>query len=268
MLSLLKNALLITVALYFLACAALYFFQNRLLYYPTPETKTAQADEFTISNDGLTLKIWKVDAGNRRVIFYFGGNAETVQRNIAPLRETVSDADLYLMNYRGYGGSEGAPSEQGVYSDALALYDAIAPNYDEIIVIGRSLGSGVATYLAANRSVSHIVLITPYDSIANVAQAKFPIFPVKLLIRDRYDSAGRAENLSAPVLMILAENDAVIPRHHSDALASAIRNAPVETVTVEDTNHLSVSSKPEFWSALRAFLSVQTTTAPLIAAPE
>jgi len=234
-------------------CVVLATQQQRLLYYPTPEVTRSDAQALLLNSDGVKVKLWKINSNSRHAIIYFGGNAEDVSRNIPRFSEILSGYDFYLVNYRGYGGSEGVPSEGALYADALAVFDFIQDDYDNISVIGRSLGSGVATFLASERKVDHLALITPYDSIENIAQAKFPILPVRFLLKDKYDSAGRAHKVSAPTLIIVAEHDGVIPRRHSDKLASKFKNAPVEHVIIEGSNHLSVSNSVDFWEAISDF---------------
>lgn len=227
--------------------------QRSFLYFPTPETSVVDAEAIYLDNDTARIKIWKVSTGQKRAILYFGGNAEEVSRNIAPFAEFLPGYDYYFMNYRGFSGSTGNPSETALYIDALSLYDLIEPEYENISVVGRSLGSGVATYVASNREVRTLALITPYDSIVNVAQSKFPVVPVSLLLIDRYDSAGRAHNIKSPTLIVTAENDAVIPQRFTDALAASMIETSVKIVEVPSTNHLTVSVPAFFWQTFSDF---------------
>lgn len=245
--------LLAALAIYTAFCGVLYAMQRSFLYYPTPEVTHNGAEAIFLHNDLARIKVWKADAGNNRALIYFGGNAEQVTRNIEHFQQHLPGYNLYLLNYRGYGGSTGAPSETALYLDALSLYDLIGDDYDGVSVVGRSLGSGVATYVAANRDIEKLALITPYDSIERVAQSKFPFIPVSLLLHDKYDSAERAHNISATTLIIAAETDGVIPLHFTQALAESfpIPHPPIRTIP--DTDHLTVSNPPEFWEILSGF---------------
>ena len=256
-LSILRAAVIVVALAYVFTCAALYLLQRQFLYFPTPETSVNGAEAVSLDNNGVRLKIWKVARGQTKAVIYFGGNAESVSHNIAPLSSALAGYDIYLVNYRGYGGSDGAPSEAGIFSDALALFDSLQPKYESLAVIGRSLGSGVATYLAAERRIERMLLITPYDSIRRVAQAKFPLFPVSFLLKDKYDSAARAPAITAPVLIITAENDRVIPRRHSDRLAQRFSNAELDMLVIPGADHLSVSNSAAFWSAVETFFTAQ-----------
>lgn len=245
--------LLSVIAVYIGVCGVLYTMQRNLLYYPTPKVERDDAEAIYLYNDLSRIKVWKAGAENRHAIIYFGGNAEQVALNIPSFQQHLPGYDFYLMNYRGYGGSTGAPSETALYVDALSLYDLVNANYETVSLIGRSLGSGVATYVAANRSVDTLALITPYDSIERVAQSKFPFIPVSYLLHDKYDSAGRAHDITATTLIVAAESDGVIPLQFTESLANSFQPPQPTISIVPGTQHLTVSSTPEFWETLGGF---------------
>jgi len=239
-------------ALYLFGAAALYIFQRNMLYIPSPEYK----NEFTLlefHNEQETLKVTVLNPGMPRAILYFGGNAEAVIFNVEPFIKNFADHTIYLSNYRGYGGSTGKPTEKGLYSDALALYDHVQPDHDSIALLGRSLGSGVATYVASQREVTHLALITPYDSIQNVAQARIPIYPINFLLKDKYDSAEKAVNVSAKALIVMAELDSIIPNSHSIKLSQAFLDDQVSILSIEGSDHINLSLDPEYFPALNQF---------------
>src|SRR5580692_7402038 len=195
------SLLAIAVMLYAGACAYLFFNQRALLYYPTPETTVTGADRVSIQSGGETLRLWHIGwagSGGNAVI-YFGGNAEDVAQNVPLFRTVFPHSDVYLVNYRGYGGSTGMPSEAALFADALAVFDYVQARHSAVSLIGRSLGSGVAVYVAARREIGRLVLVTPYDSIENVARRAYPAFPVSLLLRDKYASASRIAGVKAPI---------------------------------------------------------------------
>jgi pimeloyl-ACP methyl ester carboxylesterase len=127
------------------------------------------------------------------------------------------------MHYRGYGGSSGTPSEKAFFADALALFDKVHASHFEIDVVGRSLGSGVAVYLASQRPVERLVLVTPFDSLQEIAAALFPFFPVRWLLLDRFESWKYAPQVSAPTLIIAAGHDEVVPRASTELLRSRFK---------------------------------------------
>jgi pimeloyl-ACP methyl ester carboxylesterase len=248
-------SLLSVTALAYLGIAAvLYTTQRSLLYVPTPESSGYGAESVNIDSDGESLKVWRLNGGRDRAIIYFGGNAEQVSGNVPMFADMFRNATVYLVNYRGYGGSSGSPTEQGLYADAVAVYDHVAGQHDGVAVIGRSLGTGVATYLATVRDVERIVLVTPYDSIERVAARHYPIFPVALFLKDKYPSIERAEDIDAPTLVLVAEDDRVVPREHAESLVLAFGDGVVQMVVLEDTTHNTIGASPAYPVLLDEFL--------------
>jgi uncharacterized protein len=126
--------------------------------------------------------------------------------------------------------------------------------HPNISVVGRSLGSGVAVYLASNRNVDNLVLATPYDSIENIAKKSFPIFPISLLLRDKFNSASRVQSITAKTLVILAENDEVVHRENSDALIAQFPSDKVTVKVIQGTNHNSVGLSPTYCELIGGFI--------------
>lgn len=240
-----------SLLIYLIAAASLYVFQRKLLYFPTPPVAHGLQVEWLQQGD-QRLEVQVLNPGLPNAVLYFGGNAEVVSDNAELFSGIFTDTSVYLLSYRGYGGSSGEPSEQALFEDAIALYDHVAPQHQDISLAGRSLGSGVAVYLAAHRPVERMALVTPYDSIASVAQTHYPYFPVRLLIKDTFDSVSRASDLSAQVLVILAESDEVIPRAHSEELIAALDNA--QLWIAEGTGHNSVGNHVEYGVQLQRFI--------------
>jgi fermentation-respiration switch protein FrsA (DUF1100 family) len=244
----------IALAGYAGVCGALYFAQRSLLYFPTPESKSSRAEALSIATDGAVLKVWRVAGGNDRALIYFGGNADDVTEYIAPFAAGFPGTTIYLVNYRGYGGSTGAPSEGALLADAEVVYDRVRRQHDHVAVLGRSLGSGVAVHLATVRDVWKLALVSPYDSVLSVAQRQLPFVPVSWLLKDKFDSLAKVPRVRAPVLVLLAERDAVIPRAHSERLIAAFAPGQAEVRTIAGTNHDSISAVPEYGRALASFL--------------
>ncbi|MEL7451467.1 MAG: hypothetical protein AAFN78_19810 [Pseudomonadota bacterium] len=235
-------------------CAYLFFVQRSMIYFPTPVVHSTDAVRLDVDTGEATIRLWRVGAVESRAILYFGGNAEEVSKNAREFATAFPDHTIYLVNYRGYGGSSGSPSEQGLYHDALFLYDQLDGTHESVAVIGRSLGSGVATKLATERDIAWLVLVTPFDSISRVAQGHFRWLPVSLLIKDRFDSHGRAARITAPTLVLAASNDEIIPRRHTEALIEAITQAPLTVVELKGTSHNTVSDTPDYLAAIRQFI--------------
>lgn len=234
--------------LYAVACAALYFFQRSLLYYPQPAQ--FQLPSLRLAVPGADLQVSVRPRAGRRAVLYFGGNAEDVTASLPELGAVFPDQAVYAMHYRGYGGSTGQASEQALHADAAALYEQVVRDHPDITVIGRSLGSGVAVRLAAERVVVRLVLVTPYDSIEAVAVQRFAWFPVRWLLRDRFDSAALAPQIRVPTTVILAERDEVILRERSDALVARFAGGVAQVVLIPGAGHSTLSGMPAYENAL------------------
>ncbi len=200
------------------------------------------------------IDVITINTQKKKAILFFGGNGEAVVKSASKYISDFPNHAIYLVNYRGYGRSTGYPTEQGIYSDALHIFDAIIEKHSTISIIGRSLGTGVATYVATNREVEKVILITPYDSIENVAASQYSIFPVSLLLLDKYRSIERANQIMAKTLILLAENDRVIPLRNSLNLISQFNKKVLIVETIKGAGHNSISSAKEFHSLMSEFM--------------
>jgi pimeloyl-ACP methyl ester carboxylesterase len=246
--------LLVAFAAYSCLTIALYTLQRTMLYYPTLPVQSREAEEIWLTHNGLRLKVWHVLGSKNRALIYFGGNAEDVALNIPGFKRIFPDHSIFLHNYRGFGGSEGKATEEGLFADALALYDYIQKTQTDITVMGRSLGTGVAVYLASTRPVGKLLLVTPFDSMTNVAAGLYPYFPVRLLLRDRYDSVSRTDTLTMPILVLIAENDEVIPRRNSDNLIAVLRPENTRVEVIPKSGHNTISNSIHYEKVLTEFM--------------
>ena len=250
-------------------CAVLYLLQEQLIFRQPP---LADGDRHAVqllsgtteiritAHDGTRLHGWLRHTANeprpRGLVIYFGGNAEEVsgQMHDAPMLAPWSVA---AVNYRGYGLSEGRPSEAALVADALAIHDWLAKRKDidanRIVVFGRSLGSGVAVQLAASRRVAAVVLVSPFDSLRSIARKQYPIVPVSLLLRHPFDSLAQAAGIEAPLLVIAGDEDDLIPSEYSQRLYDAWLD-PKRWVLVPGADHNDIHLWPGYWPAMREFL--------------
>lgn len=259
---LLISGVIIAGALYLLYGAWLYVSQQGLLYYPdfaTPRDDLPTED-FTI--DGETIRVHVLNATMPRAVLYFGGNAEATGYQAEALTRALPGRAIYLVNYRGYGGSTGKPREQALYNDALVIFDALEERHETIAVIGRSLGGGVATWLAARRPVEKLLLVTPFDTLVSVAGEHFPLYPVSLFLKERYDSLEQAAAIDAPTLLLIAADDEIVPRSSSRRLEQAFANGTATSLVIPHARHNSISGRPEYDKALAAFLGAGLTAGP------
>lgn len=243
--------LLVLGLCYLLLCAAMFVLQRKLLYYPTPAHPGAQ--NLILESEGLRLQVAQAQIGGQsKALLYFGGNAEDVAFSVRELAQLFPQHAIYALHYRGYGGSEGEPTEAGNHADALALWQMLRTRHSDIIIMGRSLGTGIATRLAARAdgALQHLILVTPYDSMQAVAAHHYPWLPVKWLLRDSYQSVQYAPQVKAPCLIFAAGQDQVVPPVHAQKLWQAFGRGQARMVMVEGTDHQNISESVMYRQAL------------------
>ncbi|MCF6253315.1 MAG: alpha/beta hydrolase, partial [Thiomicrorhabdus sp.] len=188
------KVLVVILLVYIALSAYLFFAQRSFLYFPPPPSQHGYPEE-TFQLETARVQVIVLNEGQQHALLYFGGNAEAVEHNAPEFIQHFPNHTIYLVQYRGYGNSTGKPTEANLYADALAIFDRIKQRHTRISVVGRSLGSGVATFLTAQKLVQTLILVTPFDSIEAVAQKTFPFFPVSLLLQDKYNSLERAKTI-------------------------------------------------------------------------
>ena len=244
--------LAVVAVLYVLACIGLFVMHRSMIYFPQRGPLSTTAGLENMELNGVAVKVSARRLASADAVLYFGGNGEDVSGNLPSLAAAFPDKAIYLLHYRGYGGSAGRPTEAALVADAIALFDKLHPSHRNITVIGRSLGSGVAVHLASVRPVTRLVLVTPYHSIAQLGQAQFPLFPASLIMADKFDSLRYAPNVSAPTTLIIAQDDEIIPRASSEQLYSHFQPGVARKIVIAGRGHNDISSDDAFLSALLA----------------
>src|SRR6202171_4954759 len=226
----LKWFLIVLAVSYACGLAVLFFKQRSWLFPIPPVPRTApaaagfpEAEEHVLTTaDNEKIIVWHVPAKpGHAVILYFPGNGDFLAGGVSRFTGMTSDGTgLGALSYRGYAGSSGQPSEQGLLRDAAAAYAFTAARYgaDRIVVWGFSLGTGVATALAAEQPVAKLILEAPYTSIVDVAASGFPFVPVRWFLRDRFHSDQRIARMTAPLLIMHGTDDATIPIRFGERL--------------------------------------------------
>ncbi|WP_253482832.1 alpha/beta hydrolase [Pseudomonas fluorescens] len=243
----LMSLVVLIVAVYLLLCTALFFFQRSLIYFPQPAAVASADSRLKLSMADTEVWVSTRERTGPRALIYFGGNAEDVSRNLPEFAEAFPDYALYLLHYRGFGGSGGSPSEEAIAEDALALFDQVAVSHPQIAVVGRSLGSGVAVRLASQRPVQQLILVTPYNSLEEIAAKQYPWVPVQWLLKDRFESGKYAAHIRVPTLLLAASDDEVIAR---DSTQRLLENFPKDVAVlkvVPESGHNSISDRPQYW---------------------
>ncbi|MFT6371718.1 MAG: pimeloyl-ACP methyl ester carboxylesterase [Gammaproteobacteria bacterium] len=252
---LLLSIIAILAVIYLLAMSLLYVFQRTLLFPDVDDASGIDQQTITFKNNEIDLHGWVLNPGKHQAIIYFGGNAEQITNNIDLFEAELQEYSVYLVDYRGYGKSESKPTETGLFSDALFIYDQIKPKHTSISAIGRSLGSGVAVYLSAKRQIEKLVLLTPYDSIAEVAQSHYPFFPTRYLVRDKFESINYAKSITSPTLVVAAELDSVVPNIHTKKLLNELINSEVKFQMVKNVTHGNIEESEEYQAVLIDFFN-------------
>ena len=238
--------LLIVVSVGYVGGLAALFLLQRSVLFPIPQVfrvapAAAQAEEHVLTTaDGEKVIVWHVPAEpGHPVILYFHGNGDFLAGFFGRFREFIADGTgIVALSYRGYAGSSGRPSEQGLLQDAAAAYAFTTVRYsaDKIVVWGFSLGTGVAVALASEQPVGRLILEAPYTSIADVAASAFPIFPVRLVLKDSFHSDQRIAQVRAPLLFMHGVRDPTIPIAFAERLF-ALANEPKKFVRFEHGGH-------------------------------
>ncbi len=248
--------LLITLLIVYVAvCLILFAAQRSLIYFPVHEAHDVPAKTLYLKCAGEILKIWHIENNKEDAIIYFGGNAENTAYNAPFFKEHFPGFDVFLVNYRGYGGSTGSPTEKNLLQDAVKIYDDLSIRYKRTTIMGRSLGGSVAMHLASKRPAHKLVLVTPFDSIKSLARKAFPIFPVSLLLLDEYDSTSKASLINIPTLVVIAGRDEIVPRRNTDSLLSVLRPSIVTTKILKDETHNFRVDQTEYLKALSDFMN-------------
>lgn len=241
-----------------------YLVQDRMIFFPSkglfPGSENFVDYEITLKCGEVKLHGWRVPDSRRQtnspLIIYFGGNAEEVSGNLAEFR-TRGITNFLMVNYRGYGNSTGKPTEAALFQDALFIFDYFTgkgqASDTPVILMGRSLGTAVAVHVASRRKVAGVVLVTPFDSLVNVAKVHYPFLPVKWLVRHPFNSVQQAPHLKTSLLTLIAGRDEIIPNENSYKLVAQWAG-PTRTVLIPDAGHNDIHLYPEYWAALHDFI--------------
>ena len=260
----LKKFVIVLFGIYVMIGSALYFFQEKILFLPTTLEQEYQyqfnynfEELFLKTEENVTINALHFKVENPKgVILYFHGNAGDLSR-WGSITEYFSamQYDVLIMDYRTYGKSTGKLSEQGFYRDAQFCYDYLLKQYseNEITLYGRSLGTGIASYLASTNQPKQLILETPYHSILDVAKYRFPMFSVKYLLKYQFSTYKYLPKTSCPITIIHGTDDSVVPYSSAKKLSElSIKN--LNFVTIEGGNHGDLIEFEDYHKTIRALL--------------
>lgn len=236
--------ILAVLALYLVAMAALYVLQGRLLFASwaslPPDFKTLPGRELLEEAAAGSVRYWLAPPqGDKPVIVFFHGNAAHALNGMFRAEYLGRlGYGVVLAEYRGYGGNTGTPDEQAVYADSELILRNVMARWPGrgIILYGESLGTGVAVEMAMRVQASAVVLEAPYTSIVDVARGRYPIFPVGLLVRNRFESLGKIARIDAPLLVLHGDKDNIVPFWMGQALVERAE-APKKFIAVKGAGH-------------------------------
>ncbi len=254
---------MLLAGVYILMCAALFLFQNKLIFFPPQpqddlyDSVSQNAISFSTSTNQLHGWNIKVNEAQTKTVIYFGGNAQDVvylnfEAKLFKIKQLIA------INHPGYGKSTGKPTQKNFYENALQVYDWALKEYqlkpEDIIVVGRSLGSSVAAYLAAKREVKALILITPFDSIENIAANQYKYFPVRLLMNHAFPTIDYIKQIKVPVLMLAAERDEIIANENLLNLKQAAGDN-VKLVIYSNVGHNTIQEAVEYYPEINEFIN-------------
>lgn len=254
---------------YLAICLLMMFFENRIVY-PVPSisgpeawqiSQAAQTDVSFEAEDGTALHGWFfAHKQTRHTLLYCHGNGEDISHNaayMAFLRDKL-EASIFVFDYRGYGKSKGSPHEAGVILDGLAaqrwLAEKLRIKTDEIVLMGRSLGGGVAVALAEQQGARALVLQNTFASMSEVAAGKFPWLPVRWIMHNRFPSAERIASYTGPLLQIHGTADRVVPYAQGQQLFAAATGQPKQWIENASGTH-NAQLPDEYYQTLVEFLN-------------
>ena len=244
-------------------------FQRQLIYLPSTATPAPPSDveevEFTTTDD-LTLSAWLLGVEDPvSTVIVFPGNAGNRELRLPLARGLVERGHaVLLLDYRGYGGNPGAPSEQGLLRDAAAVREYLATRGDvdeaSIVYLGESIGSGVASGLAAQVPPAALVLRSPFPELADVGRSAYPFLPVRTLLRDRFPVTRDLASYDGPILVVAGDADRIVPSRLSSRVA---QEAGAHLVEIEGAGHndLVLLSGARYLDAVDTFLRASVPAA-------
>jgi len=215
--------LLTFVLIYFLIVILTYIFQRNLLYHPNENNYAndqllVPIEKISIKNkDNINLKAWyyKKDLNNYKTILFLHGNAGSLANRIHKINHFKDiNVNFLLLSWRGFNGNKGKPTEKGLYEDARSAVQWLSDQGIEkkdIIIYGESLGTGIASEIAQNKKYAGIILESPFTSMIDAGYDKYPFLPVKLLLKDKYESNKKIKNIKSPILIMHGRIDNIVP---------------------------------------------------------
>ena len=260
-----KKGFVLVVSAIVLVTIGLYFMQEKLIFLPTKLSQDYKyqfsepfEELFLETEDGARLNAlhFKIDSP-KGVILYFHGNAGDLSRwGEITSGFTKYGYDVVVMDYRTYGKSTGGLSEENLYNDAQLFYDYTSGLYPEnkIVIYGRSIGTGLATFIAANNKPSKLILETPFFNFSEAVKNRVPILPVKYLLKYKFPSNTFIVNTNCPTLMFHGTKDKIVPYKSGERLSKLVSSTRLTFITIPEGEHNNLMSFEDYRKELESFL--------------
>ncbi|HKJ65623.1 MAG TPA: alpha/beta fold hydrolase [Desulfopila sp.] len=255
--------LLLAILVYGAILICISVLQRKMIFFPVHTRhplQPAEATGFCLERSGAVLRGWLFNEqfASSKMIIYYGGNSEDIYLNREQFSSFV-DIAVLLVNYRGYGTSTGTPGEKEFYEDALAVFDEVSARHapPELFLMGRSLGSAVASYVASQREVSAIILVTPFDSLETLAKKLYPFLPISLILRHKFHAAQHLKGVNTPALILYAGRDRIVPGLSTERLVMHM-HMKKKVVCIEEAEHNTIDLYDEYQLALLQFITTAT----------
>ena len=234
---------------YLVLLVFIYFYQRNLLYHPSENNYQNDKIQFSYDeifikvDDKIKLKSWIINKNLKKfkTLVFFHGNAGELSNRIYKLNELNKlDINILLISWRGFSGNEGSPTEDNLYKDAEAAIQWLnrkEVKNDRIILYGESLGTGVAVEIGKKNNFNSIILESPFTSMENAAKIYYPYLPVKLLLKDKYDSLSKITTIKTPILIMHGKKDDIVPFSMGKELFEKANN-PKHSYFTSDDDHM------------------------------
>ena len=243
------------VIAYFVLLVFIYFYQRNLLYHPSENNY--QNDKIQFSYDEIFIKVdekiklksWIINKNLKKfkTLLFFHGNAGELSNRIYKLNELNKlDINILLISWRGFSGNEGSPTEENLYKDAKAAIKWLnrkEVENNKIILYGESLGTGVAVEIGKKNNFNSIILEAPFTSMENAAKIYYPYLPVKLLLKDKYNSISKIKKITTPILIMHGKKDDIVPFSMGKELFEKANNPKYSYFTSDDDHMMEFNDQ-------------------------
>ncbi len=256
--------LLVFVAIYFFVLISTYIFQRNLLYHPMENNYFGDKLNVSVTKikiktqDNIELLSWyhNKDSNKYKTILFLHGNAGSLENRIHKINHFKDmNVNFLIIAWRGFSKNKGSPTEKGLYKDARGAVEWLKSKgieENDIIIYGESLGTGVAVEIAQNKNFAGVILESPFTSMVDAGKDKYPFLPVRLLLKDKYESDKKIKNVNSPILIMHGKVDKIVPFHMGKKMYE-LANEPKHYYFSEYDDHM-MEYNEKLLNALKKFI--------------